>query len=217
MCVDVMHICLAHLSSLNLYSLKTLWLPPAHVWASETTGANLGIRFAALYVFKFPPPLNNFFFFSSERALQVSAYGPESYYAVSSVPNRVRNLLSSPPPAASSLISKSTRLEAYFHTCDELLYMWAHAEDLNTLEFTLMQVVSYIAGPVCISTDFVTCSFCLYRPQDVSADLADEVHASPLETVFVFLTFVSDRLLHIMKPRTRHSIATDWPKSGTCS
>jgi hypothetical protein len=26
--------------------------------------------------------------------------------------------------------------------------MWAHAEDLETLEFTLMQVASYIAGPV---------------------------------------------------------------------
>lgn len=28
---------------------KALWLPPAHVWASETTGANMAIRFAALY------------------------------------------------------------------------------------------------------------------------------------------------------------------------
>ena len=26
--------------------------------------------------------------------------------------------------------------------------MWAHAEDLDTLEFALMQVTSYIAGPV---------------------------------------------------------------------
>jgi hypothetical protein len=26
--------------------------------------------------------------------------------------------------------------------------MWAHAEDLDTLEFTLMQIVTYIAGPV---------------------------------------------------------------------
>jgi hypothetical protein len=26
--------------------------------------------------------------------------------------------------------------------------MWAHAEDLDTLEFTLMQVISHIAGPV---------------------------------------------------------------------
>jgi hypothetical protein len=40
------------------------------------------------------------------------------------------------------------RLEVYFHTCDELLHMWAHAEDLDTLEFALMQVISYIAGPV---------------------------------------------------------------------
>ncbi len=40
------------------------------------------------------------------------------------------------------------RLEAYFHTCDELLHMWAHAEDLDTLEFTLMQIIAYIAGPV---------------------------------------------------------------------
>jgi hypothetical protein len=28
---------------------KALWLPPAHIWASETTGANLAIRFAGLY------------------------------------------------------------------------------------------------------------------------------------------------------------------------
>ena len=53
--------------------------------------------------------------------------------------------------------------------------MWAHAEDLGTLEFTLMQVVSFIAGSVCIPTDFMTCSCCLYWPQDVSPDLADEV------------------------------------------
>ena len=57
--------------------------------------------------------------------------------------------------------------------------MWAHAEDLVTLEFALMQVVSYITGPVCNPTDFVTCSCCLYRLQDVSTDLADEVHVSP--------------------------------------
>ena len=95
--------------------------------------------------------------------------------------------------------------------------MWAHAEDLDTLEFTLMQIVSYIAGPVCIPTDFMTCSCCLYMLQDVSADLADEVYVSPLKAGFVFLTFVLDRLLHIMKPLTRRSIATDWPKSGMCS
>jgi hypothetical protein len=59
--------------------------------------------------------------------------------------------------------------------------MWAHAEDLDTLEFTLMQIVTYIAGPVCIPTDFMTCSCCSYRLQDVSIDLADEVHASPLK------------------------------------
>jgi hypothetical protein len=47
------------------------------------------------------------------------------------------------------------RLEAYFHTCDELLHMWAHAEDLDTLEFALMQVTAYIAGPVRIPTTFV--------------------------------------------------------------
>jgi hypothetical protein len=29
--------------------------------------------------------------------------------------------------------------------------MWAHAEDLDTLEFTLMQVISYIVGPVRIT------------------------------------------------------------------
>lgn len=26
--------------------------------------------------------------------------------------------------------------------------MWANAEDLDTLEFTLMQVISHLAGPV---------------------------------------------------------------------
>lgn len=26
--------------------------------------------------------------------------------------------------------------------------MWAHAEDLDTLEFTCMQVITYITGPV---------------------------------------------------------------------
>ncbi|KAI0005158.1 alpha/beta-hydrolase [Russula compacta] len=98
------------------FACHALWLPPAHIWASETTAANLGIRFAALF------------------------------------PHMVLSLtmLSVPSP---------TELEAYFHTCDELLHMWAHAEDLDTLEFTLMQIITYIAGP------------------DVSADLADEVIA----------------------------------------
>jgi hypothetical protein len=32
--------------------------------------------------------------------------------------------------------------------------MWAHAEDLDTLEFTLMQVITYIAGAVRILTVF---------------------------------------------------------------
>ncbi len=38
----------------KLVALKALWLPPSHVWASETTGANLAIRFAALYASLFP-------------------------------------------------------------------------------------------------------------------------------------------------------------------
>ncbi|KAI9513248.1 alpha/beta-hydrolase [Russula earlei] len=98
------------------FACHALWLPPAHVWASETTAANLGIRFAALF------------------------------------PHMVLSLtmLSVPSP---------TELEAYFHTCDELLHMWAHAEDLDTLEFALMQVIAYIAGP------------------DVCTNLADEVIA----------------------------------------
>ncbi|KAH9077023.1 alpha/beta-hydrolase [Lactarius deliciosus] len=95
---------------------------PSHIWASETTGANLAIRFAALF------------------------------------PHMVLSLtmLSVPSP---------TELEAYFHTCDELLHMWAHAEDLDTLEFALMQVTAYITGP------------------DVDADLADEIIAY-FETVY---------------------------------
>jgi hypothetical protein len=124
-------------------------------------------------------------------------------------------------PAAGVVVSdflNQTRLEAYFHTCDELLHMWSHAEDLDTLEFTLMQIVTYIAGPVWTPTNFMTCSCCLYRLQDVSTDLADEVRVSSLKKRdFVFLTFVSYRSLHIMKPLTRHSIATDWLKSGMCS
>ncbi|KAI9467164.1 alpha/beta-hydrolase [Lactarius psammicola] len=98
------------------FACHALWLPPSHVWASETTGANLAIRFAVLF------------------------------------PHMVLSLtmLSVPSP---------TELEAYFHTCDELLHMWAHAEDLDTLEFTLMQVIAYITGP------------------DVDADLADEIIA----------------------------------------
>ena len=35
------------------FSLKALWLPPAHIWASETTAANLGIRFAVMYATPF--------------------------------------------------------------------------------------------------------------------------------------------------------------------
>jgi hypothetical protein len=46
---------------------QALWLPPAHVWASETTGANLGIRFAALYATP-PPP------FPSETRFCARAY-----------------------------------------------------------------------------------------------------------------------------------------------
>jgi hypothetical protein len=64
-----------------------------------------------------------------------------------------------PPNAVVSDFEPSNRLEAYFHTCDELLHMWAHAEDLDTLEFALMQVITYIAGP------------------DVSTELADEIIA----------------------------------------
>jgi len=37
--------------------------------------------------------------------------------------------------------------------------MWAHAEDLDTLEFALMQVIAYIAGSVRILTVFVVCFY----------------------------------------------------------
>lgn len=98
------------------FACHALWLPPSHIWASETTGANLAIRFAAMF--------------------------PHMVLSLT--------LLSVPSP---------TELEAYFHTCDELLHMWAHAEDLDTLEFTLMQVIAYICGP------------------DIDADFADEIIA----------------------------------------
>lgn len=55
------------------------------------------------------------------------------------------------------------RLEVYFHTCDEILHMWAHAEDLTTLEFSLMQVTSYITGPVRIITSVVVFLVLLIR------------------------------------------------------
>jgi len=38
--------------------------------------------------------------------------------------------------------------------------MWAHAEDLDTLEFALMQVTAYIAGPVRIPTTFAVLISC---------------------------------------------------------
>ncbi|KAI0068617.1 alpha/beta-hydrolase [Artomyces pyxidatus] len=104
------------------YACHALWLPPAHVWASETIGANMAIRFAALF--------------------------PDMCLSLT--------MLSVPSP---------TELEAFFHTCDELLHMWAHAEDIDTLEFTLMQVVAYIVGP------------------DLDMDFADEIIAY-LETSY---------------------------------
>ena len=64
--------------------------------------------------------------------------------------------------------------------------MWAHAEDLDTLEFTLMQVIAYITGPVRIGipTSFFSshgpslvrvADTDSFTPQDVDADFADDV------------------------------------------
>ena len=64
--------------------------------------------------------------------------------------------------------------------------MWAHAEDLDTLEFTLMQVIAYVTGPVRIGipTSFFLLMArrllallirMLFSPQDVDADFADDV------------------------------------------
>jgi hypothetical protein len=90
--------------------------------------------------------------------VQVPTYGIKPHHAIGPVANRVRFLTS-----VSVIVTfqkercvlrteiffmSFDRLEAYFHTCDELLHMWAHAEDLDTLEFALMQVTAYIAGPV---------------------------------------------------------------------
>jgi hypothetical protein len=65
-----------------------------------------------------------------------------------SVPSPTEYVLQSLGATWPSHVEIYFRLEVYFHTCDELLHMWAHAEDLDTLEFTLMQVISYIVGPV---------------------------------------------------------------------
>ena len=46
--------------------------------------------------------------------------------------------------------------------------MWAHAEDLDTLEFTLMQVISHLAGTVRIS--ILTPFFSYDVPLDCLAD-----------------------------------------------
>lgn len=81
-----------------------------------------------------------------------------------SVPSPTECVLMSGGMLLSHTLKSPNRLEAYFHTCDELLHMWAHAEDLDTLEFTLMQVITYIAGPVRIPAVFATCSCCSYNP-----------------------------------------------------
>lgn len=68
----------------------------------------------------------------------------QSHAALRAVSYRVR----ASPPDRPLYAHALHRLEAFFHTYDELLHMWAHADDLDTLEFALMQIVSYIVGPV---------------------------------------------------------------------
>jgi hypothetical protein len=142
---------------------KALWLPPAHIWASETTGANLGIRFAALYA----PPSKHVCPRELNVHVQVPTYGIKPHHVIGSVSNRVRFRPRSRMMCSSggNMCPQADffwyhRLEAYFHTCDELLHMWAHAEDLDTLEFALMQVTAYIAGPVRIPTIFFVLVSC---------------------------------------------------------
>jgi hypothetical protein len=66
---------------------KALWLPPAHIWASETTGANLAIRFAALYAPPSPP--KHLCLRGLNVHAQVPAYGIKPHHAIGSVSNRV--------------------------------------------------------------------------------------------------------------------------------
>lgn len=71
--------------------------------------------------------------------------------------------------------------------------MWAHAEDLDTLEFTLMQVITYIAGPVRILTVFMPLVWLIqYNPQDVSTDFTDEVRVSGFKGVWPSLRCWTD-------------------------
>ena len=48
------------------------------------------------------------------------------------------------------------RLKAYFHRFDESLSLWSNAVDLDSLEHALMEVITFLLGPV--SGDWVACS-----------------------------------------------------------
>ncbi|KAH9002261.1 alpha/beta-hydrolase [Lactarius hatsudake] len=127
------------------FACHALWLPPFAYLGERDDGCEFGHSLCCVVRIVLS---RRFLAFALPEWLALSCRFPHMVLSLT--------MLSVPSP---------TELEAYFHTCDELLHMWAHAEDLDTLEFALMQVTAYITGP------------------DVDADLADEIIAY-FETVY---------------------------------
>jgi hypothetical protein len=64
--------------------------------------------------------------------------------------------------------------------------MWANADDLETLEFALFQLVSYIVGAVrlCFTSPRpFQAPYPRVRMQDIDPDLADDVRRSRVPSV----------------------------------
>ncbi|TFY78101.1 hypothetical protein EWM64_g5912 [Hericium alpestre] len=84
-------------------AILALWLPPAHLWASESFGTNTALRLAMLF--------------------------PEMVLSIT--------MLTVPSP---------TELKAYFAPFDDILNRWVYAEDLDTIEHTLNEIVTFLLG-----------------------------------------------------------------------
>ncbi|KAI0036061.1 alpha/beta-hydrolase [Vararia minispora EC-137] len=101
---------------------------------------------------------------------------------VTSVDAAVRFSILFPELCLSLTLLSTNSLDEVFRAGDELLQMWAGADDIETLEFALFQMVSYIVGT------------------DVDPDLADEL-IGYFETSYppfraARLSQVSNRLVH---------------------
>ena len=131
-----------------------LHLPPVHLVGIETVSVNCALRFAVLYVSHLTP--SRLVPSTRLNQRQVSGNGIESNADKRPPAHGVRTARIYAPVTSTSDPLRLFRIKNNMYMLDELIQLYSFAEDLDTYEHAAKELSTFLAGPVSLSTSFLS-------------------------------------------------------------